>query len=137
MTRGLEGDGAPCFCCGEPCSNIAASPSKWAVGLGRIDAPAGVVQWHHAGCVEQRLEELIELKKYICEAVLAGDIKVLTQRINGTSIVLEDDSLQPLTQEDLDDHAGHQVLLSVKDGVPILVCTTCPKDLGTITLEIE
>lgn len=50
-----EGHGQPCYYCGEPCDGFAGEPSRWPVGLPHKEAP-GVVKWHHAGCVMERLD---------------------------------------------------------------------------------
>lgn len=49
-----DGHGEPCYYCGKPCDNLAAAPI-YAIQLMHSDDP-GVMKWHHASCVMDRLE---------------------------------------------------------------------------------
>lgn len=53
---GMQGHDEPCYYCGEPCSSLAGSPSRWPLPLCHRDDP-GKVKWHHTGCVTDRLIE--------------------------------------------------------------------------------
>lgn len=52
--RSRESHGQPCYYCGKPTDDLAGDPGQWGVGLSHMDAP-GVLKWHHAGCMAERL----------------------------------------------------------------------------------
>lgn len=51
-----EGRDEPCYYCKKPCDSLAGNPGLWPIGLPHADEP-GVVKWHHAACVLERLRE--------------------------------------------------------------------------------
>ncbi len=55
-TGSLQGQGEPCYYCGEQCDHLAGNPSKWPIVLCHRDEP-GKPKWHHTGCVTARLVE--------------------------------------------------------------------------------
>ena len=50
-----------CFDCGRRTNDLSGDPGQWGIPLCHSDHP-GVVQWHHAGCVSNRLAERDALK---------------------------------------------------------------------------
>ena len=56
LKKRSEGHDKPCFDCGRRTNDLSGDPGPWSIPLCHSDHP-GVVQWHHAGCVSNRLAE--------------------------------------------------------------------------------
>ena len=61
LKKRIEGHDKPCFDCGGRTNDLSGDPGQWSIPLCHSDHP-GVVQWHHAGCVSNRLAERDALK---------------------------------------------------------------------------
>ena len=49
-----EGHGRGCYYCHMPCDAFMGDPGRWPIPLCHADDP-GVVRWHHARCIAERL----------------------------------------------------------------------------------
>ena len=61
LKKRSEGHDKPCFDCGRRTNDLSGDPGQWSIPLCHSGHP-GVVQWHHAGCVSNRLAERDALK---------------------------------------------------------------------------
>ena len=61
LKKRSEGHDKPCFDCGQRTNDLSGDPGRWGIPLCHSEHP-GVVQWHHAGCVSNRLAERDALK---------------------------------------------------------------------------
>ncbi len=66
-----NGHGQPCFICGEPCNNLIGNPTKWATALVYPNTD-GIVEWHHAGCVVEKLQQAEQRETALREECLTS-----------------------------------------------------------------
>jgi len=77
-----DGHDKPCYYCGQDTDDLSGDPGQWGIPLCHSEHP-GVVQWHHAGCVSNRLAERDALKARL--GALPGKIdKVLDRWLGQT-----------------------------------------------------
>ena len=82
LKKRIEGHDKPCFDCGRRTNDLSGDPGQWGIPLCHSDHP-GVVQWHHAGCVSNRLAERDALKDRLEMAGRVAELEREVERLKG------------------------------------------------------